>query len=125
MTNPLEAATEIATRSTIFKRHETRKNKHRGDEAGKPIHPPHEPQDKSLAETVAKLNTRSTIYKTHKFHHDEMHHEADREVKHMQLDGATHHDGLIETLTHMPTESTIHRRNTRRNEFLHASSSSS
>lgn len=110
---------DLANRSSIYKRHEARNNSHNGNDAGQPVHPPHVPVDSSIGETLSNMTRRSTIHKTHAIHHQEMHHDSHAGEKHMSPSTAHHHDSVVETLTQMGGESSIYDRNSRRNTFLH------
>jgi len=112
----IHAFTDMATQSTIFKRHEIRNRQHHSEEADKAIHPPHAPTDHSLGETFSKMNTRSTIYQHHDEHHHEMHMsiQPEEHMKPVATYKDHNHEGIGETISHMAAESTIYRRNTRR-----------
>mmetsp|Transcript_45872 Transcript_45872/g.70154 ORF Transcript_45872/g.70154 Transcript_45872/m.70154 type:complete len:146 (+) Transcript_45872:2-439(+) len=118
--SPFSSFSDMATRSTIYKRHENRSNAHSGSQAGRPLHPPHQPIDHSVGETLANLTRRSTIFHTHDVHHAEMKHNQHAGERFMIPSMANHHDGVIDAIVHMPSESSIYDRNSRRNQFLHA-----
>mmetsp|Transcript_11645 Transcript_11645/g.31899 ORF Transcript_11645/g.31899 Transcript_11645/m.31899 type:complete len:122 (+) Transcript_11645:192-557(+) len=118
--NFFSALAETANRSSIYKRHEARNNSHKGSAAGPPVHATHQPVDHSIMETLGQLARRSTIHKTHELHHQEMHHDPHAGERHMSNNSAHHHEGLRETFVSMNSESSIYDRNSRRNEFLHA-----
>lgn len=116
--NTFATLSEMANRSTIYKRHETRNSLHTDNGAGQPAHAPHVPVDNSIGETLSNLTRRSTIHKHRELHHHEMHHDNNAGQRHMEAPMAHHHDGIFETLNSMVGESSIFDRNLRRNEFL-------
>ena len=116
--NPFATLSEMANRSTIYKRHEARNSLHAENSSGQPAHAPHVPIDNSIGETLSNLTRRSTIYKNRDVHHTEMHHDNNAEQRHMEASMAHHHDGIFETLNSMVGESSIFDRNLRRNTFL-------
>eukprot|EP00934_Nitzschia_sp_Nitz4_P008248 Nitzschia sp. Nitz4//scaffold46_size129759//26221//26577//NITZ4_003487-RA/size129759-processed-gene-0.131-mRNA-1//1//CDS//3329552553//8238//frame0 len=117
----LSNLSDMANRSTVYKRHEVRSDSHNGSEAGAPAHPPHQATSHSVGETLSNLTKSSTIFGAHHTHHNEMHHDPHAGERHMTADVVHHQDKVSETLSHLNQDSSIYDRNARRNEFLHSS----
>merc|ERR1712187_83756 len=117
----LSSLSEMVFSSTIYKRHEIRNNSHQTNAPGvnQPLHPPHQPIDGSVTETLMQLPGRNTIYHTHNVHHQEMKHDPHAGEQHMVPSMVHHHNGLFETFAHMSNESSIYDRNFRRSQYLH------
>ena len=124
---------DMANRSTLYKRHETRNKLFHNNNNNKDFaHSSHEAIDDSVMDTLWNLPSRSTIYKARKIHHEEMHHHPHAGLRHMPIHGYANNynsnsnnnttgvGGVLDALSQMTRESTIFRRNSDRNKFLHA-----